>query len=194
MVGYLITGSDMRKDKLNMGFKKIFITLFIAVICLFSVSAIASPKIGGMAIDFDLKEVGGRDKKYSLSDFKGKVILLNIWASWCSGCKEEMPHFIDLQQMYNKDDFLIVAASVDRKEEYSADFLKKLEKKTGNKVNFLVLIDEDKKIADDYNPFGLPASYLIDGKGKIVKIFYGSLKGSDLEALKTKIGMLIKEK
>ena len=175
-------------------FKKSFITLLISTICLFSVLAIAAPKTGGMAIDFDLKEVRGGDKKYSLSDFKGQLILLNIWASWCSGCKEEMPHFIDLQQSYKKDDFLIVAASVDRKEEDAVKFLKKLEKKTGKEVNFLVLIDEDKKIAKDYNPFGLPASYLIHSSGQIIKSFYGSIKGAVLADLKTNIRIMVEEK
>lgn len=173
--------------------KKSLITLVIFVICLFPLTVIATPKAGDMAIDFNLKEINGGEKKYSLSDFKGKIILLNIWASWCSGCKEEMPHFIDLQQQYEKDNFLIVATSVDRRVEDTINFLEKLEKKTRKKVNFLVLIDEDKKIAKDYNPFGMPASYLIDGKGKIVKSFYGAIKGSTMKGLKTNIETLLKE-
>ncbi|MDH3975026.1 MAG: TlpA family protein disulfide reductase [Deltaproteobacteria bacterium] len=183
----------MKKGKCNIVSKNSFILLFVFILCLFSVSLKAAPGVGDMAMDFDLRELGG-EKKYSLSDFKGQVILLNIWASWCSGCKEEMPHFIYFQQLYNKADFLIVAASVDRKEEDSLKFLKKLEKKAGREVNFLVLMDEDKKIAKDYNPFGLPASYLIDGEGKIIKSFYGSLKESSLNDLKAKIENLVKEK
>ncbi len=177
-----------------MVFKKSFITLLISTICLFSVLAMAAPRQGGMAIDFDLKEVSGGDKRYSLSDFKGQLILLNIWASGCSDCKEEMSRFIDLQQSYKKDDFLIIAASVDRKEEDAVKFLKKLEEKTGKEVNFLVLIDEEKKIAKDYNFFRLPASYLIHGSGKIIKSFYGYLKGAVLADLKTNIRILVKEK
>lgn len=163
------------------------------ILCLFSASAFAAPKVGERALDFSLKEISGGEKKYSLSDFKGRVILLNIWASWCSGCKEEMPHFIDLQQSYDKNNFLIVAASIDKKASYSLNFLKKLEQKTGEKINFLVLVDTNKQIAKDYNPFGLPASYLINKDGIIIKSFYGSLKESSLEILRKNIEILLKE-
>lgn len=183
----------MRNSKFNIFFKNRFIRLIVFIICLFSVSVMAAPKVGDMAIDFNLKEIRGEEKRYTLSDFKGNFVLFNIWASWCSGCKEEMPHFIDLQEAYKKDDFMIVATSIDRKEDASLKFLKKLERKSGKKVNFLVLIDDDKKIAKGYNPFGLPASYLLDKNGRIIKSFYGSIKGTALKDLKTQIGALLKK-
>ncbi len=73
------------------------IAVFLSLICLLPVKVTASPKAGDMALDFKLKEVRGNGNDYSLSDFKGKVVLLNLWASWCTGCKEEMPHFIEIQ-------------------------------------------------------------------------------------------------
>jgi len=173
--------------------KKGLISIFITLLCLLPVSVMATPKAGDMAIDFNLKEVGS-EKKYSLDDFKGKLVLLNLWAGWCTGCKEEMPHFIDLQESFKKEEFLIVATSLDRKETDTVKFLENLEKRAGKKVNFLVLIDEDKQIAKGYNPFGLPATYLIDEDGKIIKGIYGSLKESAINKLKNDIEILLKEK
>ena len=145
--------------------------------CFLPVNAAATPKAGDMAIEFNLKEVDGQNK-YSMKDFNGKLVMLNLWAGWCIGCKEEMPHFIDLQESFNKDDFMIVAASLDRNEEDTVNFLKDLERRSGKKVNFLVLIDEDKVVAKGYDPFGLPATFLIDGNGKIIKAIYGSLNNA----------------
>lgn len=174
--------------------RKCLTAVVLSLICLLPVQVMATPKVGDMALDFNLKEVGGEGKNYSLSDFKGKVTLLNLWAAWCNGCKEEMPHFIDLQQSFGKEKFIIVAVSIDRNEEDTVEFLSNLEKIAGKKVNFLVLIDEEKKIARDYNPFGLPTTYLIDGSGKIAKIFYGSLKESAINKLKNDVEALLKEK
>lgn len=183
----------MKNSKFNMLFKNSFTVLIVSIVCLFPFSVMAAPKVGDMALDFDLKEIHGGGKRYTLSDFKGRFVLFNIWASWCSGCKEEMPHFIDLQEVYKEDDFMIVATSIDRKADASLKFLKKLENKTGKKVNFLVLMDEDKRIAKGYNPFGLPASYLLDRDGIIIKSFYGSIKGKALKDLKKQIGTLVKK-
>ena len=169
-------------------------SIALSFICMLPVKASAVPKAGDVAIDFKLKEIRGEGKQYSLTDFKGRVILLNIWAGWCSGCKEEMPHFMDIQQMHDKNDFLIVAVSIDRVEKYTVKFLENLEKTSGKKVNFLVLIDEKNKIGEGYNPFGLPASYLIDRNGIIRKIFYGAIRGEALDDLKKEIDALLKEK
>src|SRR5262245_37225793 len=62
-------------------------------------------------LDFTMKDLDGKD--VSLSSFKGKVILLNFWATWCGPCKAEIPGFVDLQKQYGKDGFVVIGYSVD---------------------------------------------------------------------------------
>ncbi len=145
--------------------------------------AFAVPKAGTPAPDFSLPGLDG-GKTYSLDDFKGKVVLLNFWASWCTGCKAEMPEFIKLQEEYRDRGFLIVAVNVDRSPEKAEKFLKGLEELTGKEVNFLVLHDGKKEVIKRYRPIGMPSSYLIDKDGVLVKYFPSSFTEDNIGVLK----------
>jgi len=151
----------------------------------------AVPKMGSPAPDFQLPDLDG-SKTYSLKDFRGKVILLNFWASWCTGCKAEMPEFIKLQEEYKEKGFLIVAVNVDRNPEKAKKFLKGLEELTGRKVNFLVLHDGGKKVIRKYKPIGMPSSYLIDKGGVLVKYFPSSFTEENIGTLKNAIEEVLK--
>ncbi len=155
-------------------------------------SAHAIPMEGQQALDFKLPGLYDTSKTYTLADFTGKVVLLNIWASWCTGCQAEMPEFISLAEEFKEKGFVIVAVSVDNAPSKAVDFLKDLETKTGKKLNFTVLYDKDKVIAKDYKPRGMPASYLIDKNGKLSNIFLGSFTASNIGTLKSAIGNLLK--
>ncbi|QWR76222.1 TlpA family protein disulfide reductase [Candidatus Magnetomonas plexicatena] len=169
------------------------ISLIAMMLTVFTAAfAFAIPMEGQPAIDFKLPEFFDTTKVYSLSDFTGKVILLNIWASWCTGCQAEMPEFMALADDFKDKGFVIVAVSVDNDAAKAVDFLKDLEAKTGKNLNFTTLYDKDKKIAKDYKPRGMPSSYLIDKTGKIKNIFPGSFSASNIGALKAAIVELLK--
>lgn len=136
-----------------------------------------------VAHDFYLPDIFNGNSNYALSDFQGKVVLLNIWASWCSGCKKEMPLFQNVQDIYKNKGFTFVAVNIDDNKKNALKFLNKLEKKTGMKINFPVLYDKDKSLAKKYNPIGLPASYLIDNNGIIVRRYYGSFDNANIRKL-----------
>lgn len=157
---------------------KILFGVLISYTLLFAV-----PKIGEKAPDFELPTLDG-SKTYSLKDFKGKVVLLNFWASWCTGCKAEMPEFVKLQNEYEDKDFLIVAVNVDRTPEKAKEFLEKLQKITGKKINFLVLYDGKKKVIRVYKPIGMPSSYLISKDGVLLKYFPSSFTEENIGELK----------
>lgn len=153
--------------------------------------AFALPKIGSTAPDFELPTLDG-SKTYSLKDFKGKVVLLNFWASWCTGCKAEMPEFIKIQEEYKDKGFIIVAVNVDTSPRKAEKFLKELERHTGMKVNFLVLYDGKKKVIRKYRPVGMPSSYLIDRNGTLVKYFPGSFTEENVNVLRKAIEEVLK--
>ena len=112
-------------------------------------------------LNFTLKDVDGKDVK--LASLKGKVVLLDFWATWCGPCKIEIPWFIEFQQKYGKDGLQVVGVSVD-------DTLAKLKPYvTQMKMNYPVLqgLDHD-DIQDAYGPlFGIPVTVVISRDGKV---------------------------
>jgi thiol-disulfide isomerase/thioredoxin len=123
-------------------------------------------------LNFTLKDVSGKD--VALTDYKGKVILLDFWATWCGPCKVEIPHFIEFQTAYGQQGFQVVGVSVD-------DTLDKLEPYVRDmKMNYLVLqgLGHD-DLQDAFGPiFGIPVSVLISRDGKICATHTG-LTGKD---------------
>jgi len=166
--------------------RKIFFILSLSVVLFAS-----SISVGDSAKDFKLKELNGA-KEYTIKAFKSRVVLLNVWASWCGGCKKEMPAFFKLQKEF-KNGFALVAVSVDSEPQKSREFLQDVEKKVGFKTPFIVLSDTKKSVAKSYRCMGMPSSYLIDKKGKIRQIIVGSLDESDMKELKTQIKKLLQE-
>ncbi|MBF0404913.1 MAG: TlpA family protein disulfide reductase [Nitrospirae bacterium] len=164
----------------------------VLVVLMPAAAALALPMEGHQAIEFSLPDINDPAKTVALKDLKGKVVLLNIWASWCDGCKAEMPEFIELQEHYKDKPFTIVAISVDNSKGKTVDFLAALEKSAKKKVNFTVLYDKDKATPKDYKPRGMPASYLIDKNGKLVRIFMGSFNSSNVATLKSAIEEALK--
>jgi len=143
---------------------------------------------GSKAPNFTLKTLDGK-KTYSLSQLKGQVVLVNLWASWCKGCKKEMPEFFALQKSY-KQGFKIVTVSVDDKASKATKFLANVEKHTAMKTPFISLHDKDKRVAKAYECTAMPSSYLIDKKGIIRLVIIGSLNADDIELLKQEINKL----
>ena len=115
---------------------------------------------GKPAPDFTLKTIDG--KTVSLKDFRGKVVLVNFWATWCPPCREEMPLFEEVYQKYKDKGFVILAINLDP--ENLEDF--------ENVYSFTILIGND-KVVNEYNVLGIPTSYLIDKNGVIVKVRRG---------------------
>jgi len=114
-----------------------------------------------MAPNFRLEGLNG--KKVELKNFKGKVIFLNFWATWCSPCKEEMPSMEVLYKQFKEKDFVLLGISVDYE---GAKLVKEYIEKNG--YTFPVLIDSKSKILDLYGIRGIPTTILIDKKGRML--------------------------
>lgn len=116
---------------------------------------------GVQAPDFELVSLDGR--KVKLSDYRGKAVLLNFWATWCPPCKIEMPWFVDLQNKYAKDGLVVLGVAMDDSEPRKiSEFAHEMG------VNYPVLLGND-QVSDDYGDVQyLPTTFYIDREGKIV--------------------------
>jgi thiol-disulfide isomerase/thioredoxin len=126
------------------------------------------------AADFTLPSLDGKPVK--LSGFRGKVVLLNFWATWCGPCKAEIPGFVELQEQY-KNDLVVVGLSVDDPADKAKAFADQY------KVNYpMVLGLGHDEIQDAYGPiYGIPASFLISRDGKVCKRHLGIAPKSQFE-------------
>jgi cytochrome c biogenesis protein CcmG/thiol:disulfide interchange protein DsbE len=124
--------------------------------------ASSKPKVtasGNLAPDFTLTDLDGR--KLTLSDYKGKVVLLDFWATWCTPCRAEIPHFVEMQNKYGPQGFQVVGISMDDDAKPVREFYQQY------KLNYPVAIGDD-KLADKFGGvFGLPINFIIDQEGRI---------------------------
>ena len=113
-----------------------------------------------LAPDWKLKNLEG--KTVELSEFRGKVVILDFWATWCIPCRVEIPRFVELQKQYADKGPVVIGVSLD---EQGPEVVKKFVKQFG--VNYPVVIGNE-KIADAYGIEGLPTTFVIDRHGRIV--------------------------
>jgi cytochrome c biogenesis protein CcmG/thiol:disulfide interchange protein DsbE len=127
--------------------------------------------INNPAPDFTVSD---GDHSVSLHDLKGKVVVLNFWATWCPPCVEEMPSLVALQNRM-KDRVTVVAVSVDVDGDAYHKFVK------DHKVNLLTVRDSDQKSNTLYGTYKFPETYVIDREGKIRRKFIGAVDWNDPE-------------
>jgi thiol-disulfide isomerase/thioredoxin len=168
--------------------------IFIVVVLTCTAPSFAfagAPVTGQHAPDFVLP--GLLDgQTLSLKELKGKVVLLNIWASWCTSCRDEMEDLMAVQELYSPKGFTLVAVNIDNAPASAVDFLKRLENRTKKKPGFILLYDKDKTVSNDYRQRAMPTSYLIDREGIVRKIYPGSFSKSTLGTLKAAIEEALK--
>lgn len=124
--------------------------------------------VGLPAPDFTFSGINGN--MVSLSDYRGKVVLVNIWATWCPSCVDEMPSMENLYQKLKNEDFEILAVSIDSLgAEVVEPFMKKY------KLTFPALMDSEGTLRIAYSTTGVPESFIIDKGGRLVKKIIGPL-------------------
>ena len=129
--------------------------------------------VGRAAPDFQLPTLDG--KQIKLSDYRGKAVLLNFWATWCGPCKIEMPWFVELQKQYRDRGFEVLGVAMESSPKDTAEFAKRLG------LNYAVVMGND-AVADSYGGVnGLPISFYIDRKGRIVAKSLGLTSRDEIE-------------
>lgn len=126
------------------------------------------------ARDFEVTLVNG--DSFTLSNQRGNVVLLNIWATWCAPCREEMPDFVDLYEKYRDQGLVILGVSVDKQgESVVKPFMEEYN------VNYPIVIDRG-TIMDKYGPtMSIPTTYIIGKKGNLKYFAVGALTKKELE-------------
>jgi len=140
---------------------------------------------GTTAPGFDLPRVGG-GPELSLDQLRGKLVLLNFWATWCKPCEDEMPAMERLYRAFAGRDFELVAISVDEDTAAVISFVKRLG------LTFPVLLDSTQQVAAVYQTYRFPESLLIGRDGVVLERYVGP-KEWDAEAYLDRIRRLLDE-
>jgi cytochrome c biogenesis protein CcmG, thiol:disulfide interchange protein DsbE len=125
------------------------------------------PRIGNTAPDFTVQDA---DRKITLSELRGKVVVLNFWATWCPPCVEEMPSLVQMQARMKDKGVEVLAVSLDADEAAYRKFLK------DHGVNLLTVRDVDQKSNNLYGTFKFPETYIIDRQGIVRRKFIGAVE------------------
>jgi peroxiredoxin len=137
-------------------------------------SAVKSDKNRHLAPDFALKDADG--KVVHLSDYRGKVVLLDFWATWCGPCKIEIPWFIDFQRKNQDKGLVVLGVSMD---DDGWNVVKPFIK--GLKMNYRVVIGDDKTAQLYGGVDALPTTFLIDREGRIAAVHVGLVDRKEFE-------------
>lgn len=148
----------------------IFGSAIFVVVFLCSLTACYSgsrpARIGSMAPDFTVQD---NDKSITLSQFRGEVVVLNFWATWCPPCIEEMPSLVEMQRRMKSKGVMVVAVSVDVDGDAYRQFIK------DHNVTLLTVRDPDGKSSHLYGTFKFPETYIIDRNGVMRRKFIGAV-------------------
>jgi len=124
------------------------------------------PHVGSAAKDFSVQD---SDHQVSLKQFRGQVVVLNFWATWCPPCNEELPSIMDMQTRLRGRGVVVLGVSIDVDGDAYHRFLKE------RNVNFVTVRDPEQKVADMYGTSMWPESYVIDRQGVLRRKIVGPI-------------------
>lgn len=132
------------------------------------------PRIGAAAPDFTVRD---STQTVTLSQFRGKIVVLNFWATWCSPCIEEMPSLVQMQQRMKDKGVTVLAVSVDVDGDAFKNFVR------DHNVNLLAVRDASQKSNELYGTFKFPETYIIDRSGVVRRKFIGAVDWTEPDVI-----------
>jgi peroxiredoxin len=164
------------------GLRKI---LLGATLLIFTATGLAASGLAGQpAPDFVLKSSGGENMR--LSEYRGDVVMINFWATWCGPCRQEMPLLDDLYSRYQRVGFNLLGVNIDDDSGRAMQMIEELE------VSFPVLFDESKEVSKLYQVEAMPVTVLVDREGTVRHVHHGYKPGYEDKYL-TEIRSLLRE-
>ncbi len=140
-------------------------------------------QVGDLAPDFQLQNLDGQ--VISFSDLRGKPVLLNFWATWCSPCRAEMPHIQQIYEEWSDRGLMLLAVDIGESSSIVKEFVQ------SNGLSFSVLLDTKKDVAQSYGIQGIPTTFFIDKDGVIQGLRLGAFQNK--EQIEQYLGKIISE-
>lgn len=142
----------------------------------FAATSLASSGLEGqLAPDFALKSSTGENLR--LSEYRGDVVMVNFWATWCGPCRQEMPLLDELYTRYQRVGFSLLGVNIDDDPNRAMDMIRELG------VNFPVLFDDSKEVSKLYRVNAMPVTVIIDREGNVRYVHHGYKPGYELKYL-----------
>lgn len=146
-----------------------------------------APRVGSLAPDFELSDYDG--ERVRLSDFRGKPVYVNFWATWCVPCQRELP---DMRELLDRhaDELTVFAINRGESLNLARDYFRRIEKLDGEPgISFTVNgLDPDDTLYDAYRGLGMPVSVFIDANGVVVKVYNGQI---DLPTMEESLSLAV---
>ena len=158
--------------------------LAIAVLLTAALPAAAVLQPSSPAPDFTLRSMDGPNLR--LAEQRGRVVMVNFWATWCGPCRQEMPHLNKLYDKYRDSGFVLLGVNIDDNARAATDLATKLG------LKFPVLLDTDKAVSRLYDLGSMPATVLIDRDGKVRHLHRGYREGYEV-TYEQQVRALLKE-
>jgi len=165
-----------------MKLKNAIVALILSV---FAATSLASSGLEGQtAPDFALKSSTGENMR--LSEYRGDVVMINFWATWCGPCRQEMPLLDELYQRYSRVGFNLLGVNIDDDSRRAMQMIEELG------VNFPVLFDASKRVSEMYDVDAMPVTVIVDREGTVRYVHQGYKPGYEDKYL-TEIRTLLRE-
>lgn len=159
------------------------LVLAFGLVSVFTVASVAAALSSGQrAPEIGLRSLDGN--QVTLSSLRGKVVLVDFWATWCSPCRDELPHLQRLSRELANDGLVVVGVSVDRESDNVRSFVRRLG------LTFPIVHDEQHVVADRYRPTTMPTSYIIDRDG-VVRFVHQGFQSSDVATIERELRSLL---
>ena len=160
--------------------------ILIILVGIFFSIGLSKDKTGSQAPDFEGKTSKGKEIK--LSDYLGKVVLIDFWASWCMPCREEMPELVKFYNMHKDSSFEMIGVNIDNKAENMNHFINDL----SVRPSFPIIMDTDQHIPSLFDIEAMPTTIFIDKKGKI-RFWHDGFNQSYVKEFREELNQLLNE-
>jgi len=147
----------------------IIFSILVAIACLTLSTTASAVKVKQVAPDFTLASNTGSNIR--LKDLRGKVVMINFWATWCAPCRKELPLLNILYNKYKSKGFVLLGVNIDDRSTLAKKMLKEL------KINFPVLFDHNQATSEAYDLQAMPSTFILDKNGVIRFSHYGYKSG-----------------